>query len=393
MLPDFRTTLIAFLLGLLVVSSDALAETGSGVESGADCPSAHTPYSSKTVLLDLLLNPATRSVLHRDAADLFTGVPDLITRTTIPTFAAIVNVAWVTASTNLPLKAATIARLDADLSAIPVTAAATRARCARYDEGLSGLPPAVSAPSVLVFSKTTGARDDTAINAAAGALRKIAIAKGWTLVSTENGAAINDLDLRHFNLVVWNNVSGDVLTLGQRQSLRRYVEGGGGFAALHGSGGDFVYDWDWYVDSLIGARFVGHPRSHGFQPATIVVDDPRSWIAHGLPQKWTMRDEWYSFQASPRLSGAHVLARLDESTYDPTEGKLDLHMGDHPIAWTRCVGDGRSFYTALGHRPENYDEPHFRRLLERAAVWAAGQGPTSCIDGREIQQPLSSASK
>ena len=44
---------------------------------------------------------------------------------------------------------------------------------------------------------------------------------------------------------------------------------------------------------------------------------------------------------------------------------------DHPIAWTRCVGKGRSFYSAIGHRPETYTEPHNAALLESAITWAA----------------------
>ena len=74
---------------------------------------------------------------------------------------------------------------------------------------------------------------------------------------SSNGAVFNDTDLKRFKAVVWNNVSGDVLTNTQRAALKAYVEGGGGFAAFHGSGGDPFYDWDWYVDTLIGARFIG----------------------------------------------------------------------------------------------------------------------------------------
>ncbi|MBW8880252.1 MAG: ThuA domain-containing protein [Asticcacaulis sp.] len=59
-------------------------------------------------------------------------------------------------------------------------------------------------------------------------------------------------------------------------------------------------------------------------------------------------------------------------------------MGDHPIAWTRCVGSGRSFYSAIGHRPENYSEPSSILLLEHGIAWAAGLGETQCVDGREV---------
>ena len=47
-----------------------------------------------------------------------------------------------------------------------------------------------------------------------------------------------------------------------------------------------------------------------------------------------------------------------------------LSMGYHPIAWRKAIGTGRMFYTAIGHRPENYDEPHAAALLAEGIAWA-----------------------
>jgi uncharacterized protein len=46
-------------------------------------------------------------------------------------------------------------------------------------------------------------------------------------------------------------------------------------------------------------------------------------------------------------------------------------MGDHPIAWTRAVGKGRVFYSAIGHRPERYGDPAYVQMLEQGIDWAA----------------------
>jgi len=273
-------------LGLLAAFGAAHASASAAASNaGTDCPEARTPYSSRTMLMDLLINPATRSVLDHDLPDLLTGLPELITSTAPPSFSAIFDVSSVANFKKTPLTAATIAGLDAHLSAVPVTQAAALARCARYDEGPSRLPAAVRNPSVLVFSKVNGYRDVDALNAGAKALRMIGAARGWTMVFTENGAAMNDTDLSHFNVVVWNNVSGDVLTIAQRDAFRRYIEHGGGFAAFHGSGGDPIYDWDWYADTLIGARFIGHPRSPHFQAAVVIVENPEDWVTADCPQR------------------------------------------------------------------------------------------------------------
>jgi type 1 glutamine amidotransferase len=189
--------------------------------------------------------------------------------------------------------------------------------------------------------------------------------------------------LRQFDVVIWNNVSGDVLTLSQRKAFRAYMQRGGGFVGVHGAGGDPAYFWNWYVDELIGARFIGHPDDPQFRDARITVADNTASIGVGLPREWTMNDEWYSFQKSPRAAGATVIASLDERSYSPGSGVFGgppLAMGaDHPIAWTRCVGKGRSFYSAIGHRPQTYTDTAHMHLLEQAIQWAA-QG--SCARNR-----------
>lgn len=261
---------------------------------------------------------------------------------------------------------------------MPVTREAAVIRCARYDHTPPILPKDLNHPAILVFSKSNGFRDDTSVNAAAAALAEIAAREHWSFFSTDNAAIFNADDLERFDAVVWNNVSGDVLTLPQRRDFQTYIEKGGGYVGLHGAGGDFYYDWDWYADRLLGARFKGHPRSPHFQAAKLKIDDPNNPIVRGIPAEWTMTEEWYSFQSNPRQKGAQVLVTLDESTYNPVDGKLDLRMGDHPIAWTQCLGKGRSFYTAIGHRPESYSEPNTNKLIQQAVTWAAGLGPGSC---------------
>jgi len=180
--------------------------------------------------------------------------------------------------------------------------------------------------------------------------------------------------------VIWNNISGDVLTLSQRRAFRSYLENGGGFAAVHGSGGDPAYFWDWYTDRLLGARFKGHPMHPQFQDARIVVEDKANPAAAHLPADWTMKDEWYSFATNPRTIGADVIATLDESSYDPkSEG---LAMGDHPIAWTNRIGKGRMFYSAIGHRPETYSNPHYVAMIEDALGWIVRRKAAARWPGR-----------
>jgi type 1 glutamine amidotransferase len=241
------------------------------------------------------------------------------------------------------------------------------------------LPAQLGQPAILVFSKTNGFRQDDAVRGANAALAAIAKERGWSTFFTENGAVFNRADLSRFQATVWNNTSGDVLTPGQKQDFRGYIENGGGFVGIHGAGGDPRYEWRWYVEVLIGTQFKGHPLNPQFQRATIRIEDPNDIAVRDLPREWSREDEWYSFEYSPRSRGVRVLATIDERTYRPKMLWKDISMGtEHPIIWKHCVGKGRAFYSALGHPASTYQEPLHLKELEGAIAWAAGVAGDGC---------------
>ncbi len=259
----------------------------------------------------------------------------------------------------------------------------------RYETVPPELPAQLNETAILVFSKTNGFRDDPAVKASNQALSDIAARRAWSAVVTENGAVFNTEQLRRFKAVVWNNTSGDVLTLEQRAAFQAYIENGGGFVGIHGAGGDPKYAWQWYVTTLIGAQFIGHTLSPQFQQASIVIEDATHPATKGLESPWVRTDEWYSFEKDPRANGVHVLATLDEHTYSPVMAlpvvmkPRDIRMGDHPIIWAHCVKNGRAFYSALGHSASTYSEQEHLKMLEGAIAWAAGLEGFTCVDGSE----------
>lgn len=244
-------------------------------------------------------------------------------------------------------------------------------------------PPAVPAdlkrPAILVFSKTNGFRHEEAIPAANAMFRDLAKTNGWGYFQTENGATFNAQILSRFDAVVFNNVSGDVFTPGQRQAFKAWLENGGGFVGIHAAGDNSHKGWPWYQNEVIGARFTQHTMEPQFQKATVHVEDPAHPATQGLPASWQQTEEWYSFEKSPRSKGYGVLVSVDEDTYNP-EGMLgkDLRMGDHPMVWKHCKGKGRVLYSAFGHRAEAYSEPEHRRLLANATAWALRRTGTQC---------------
>lgn len=241
-----------------------------------------------------------------------------------------------------------------------------------YETTPPPLPAAIKRPAILVFSKTNGFRHDEAIPAANALFAGFAKAQGWGYFQTENGATFSPAILARFDAVIFNNVSGDVFTPDQRAALKAFVEKGGGFVGVHGAGGDMNYAWDWYVNDLIGAQFIGHPMNPQFQKATVRVESKVHPASRDLPAMWERTDEWYSFAKSARQPGVDVLATLDERSYSP-KGMFGqaLAMGtDHPVIWAHCTGRGRVLYSALGHQAAAYAEPEHRKLLIGAVRWA-----------------------
>lgn len=367
------TWFVAVIVAILVVSGPANAQPVT------DCPLRSLPFSEDSPLIDILLSDAARAVINRHSGGRFEKIPERFLGTKPPTFAAILSMKTATRFTGM--KEDAISSADRELRLLPVTEADKLARCSRYDNDVPVFDLPKGKPSILLFEKINGFRDVPSVDAARAALAAMAQRKGWTLVTTEKGGAFNPKTLKKFDAVIWNNISGDVLTIAQRLAFQRYMERGGGFIAIHGSAGDYAYFWDWYVDTLIGARFSGHPVQPQYQDAQITVN-AQHHLARRLPAQWTMNDEWYSFRTNPRSAGANVVLTLDESTYKPI-GNMggDLKMGDHPIAWTNCIVKGRMFYSAIGHRPETYEDAYYLTLLEDAVAWVA-TSRDACSTGR-----------
>lgn len=232
----------------------------------------------------------------------------------------------------------------------------------------------------LIFSKTAAFRHTECIPSATAAITRAATRRGFEVDATEHAEAFNPRRLARYNVVIFLCTTGDVLDGRQQTAFRRYIRSGGGYAGIH-SASDTEYDWPWY-GGLVGARFRDHPGSvnEQFQRATIDVEDRRSVATRGLPRRWTREEEWYNFRANPR-DRVHVLASVDEATYDPrgySEPGGSAPMGDHPIAWCRRYQGGRSFYTALGHRGVYWQERRLRLHVIGGIRMAAGAAPFRC---------------
>ncbi len=202
------------------------------------------------------------------------------------------------------------------------------------------------------------------------AIRKLGAENNFHVVATEDSAAFTSQNLARYKAVVFLHTSGDPLNDVQQETFKNYLLQGGGLAGIHAAiAGKVATEgaWPWYVESFC-TEFANHKA---IEQATVHVEDRSTVSTAHLPEKWSRTDEWYNFTASPR-GKVHVLASLDEKSFHGgTMGN------DHPIAWCRKIGQGRLWYTALGHTEASYTEPEFMQHLLGGIQIAAGTKPAN----------------
>ncbi|MBD2699124.1 ThuA domain-containing protein [Spirosoma sp. BT702] len=234
-----------------------------------------------------------------------------------------------------------------------------------FDTARPADPGAVGDKGILIFSKTNGFRHES-IEPGIEALKKAG--KGWDVRSIENGAFFNDDYLSRFKVVVFLSTTGDILTSEQEKAFERFIENGGGYVGIHAAS-DTEYAWDWY-DHMLGTHFRDHPLYPEHTPeAEIITDDRTHPTTKHLPSTWRRKDEWYNFKQSVRgKDSIKVLLTLNEATYKATWPKA--MGGDHPISWINTVGQGRIFYTGMGHTDETFTDKNAFPHIVAGIEWA-----------------------
>lgn len=156
-----------------------------------------------------------------------------------------------------------------------------------------------------------------------------------------------------------------VWTMGEIQAeqlkpLLEAVDAGTGLAGWHGCMCDAFRNATEY-QFMTGGQWVAHPGS--IIRYTVHITKPEDPIMAGLAD-FEMHSEQYYMHVDP---GVEVLATTTFS-------------GDHcphiagvvmPVVWKKRWGEGRVFYSSLGHVNADFDVPESRAILERGMLWAA----------------------
>lgn len=138
------------------------------------------------------------------------------------------------------------------------------------------------------------------------------------------------------------------LTDEQAKGLFDFVRNGKGLVGIHGTA--------WWIGGeaidLVGGHANWHPPGLEFG---VHVEDPNHPITRGV-EDFTVNDEIYMSAWDPSIQVLATATWADRK---------------HPMAWTHSYGQGKVFFTTLGHGPGTFENPAVQKLLANAARWTA----------------------
>ncbi len=144
------------------------------------------------------------------------------------------------------------------------------------------------------------------------------------------------------------------------ENLTRAVRGGVGLVGFHGGMCDAFRDAVEY-QFMCGGQWVAHPGNIiDYRVNILRRDDP---VMQGIDD-FDYRSEQYYMHVDP---SNQVLATTTFS------GKHAAWIDGvvMPVVWKRRHGEGRVFYSSLGHVASEFEVPQMRAILQRGMIWAA----------------------
>jgi type 1 glutamine amidotransferase len=243
-------------------------------------------------------------------------------------------------------------------------AACSSGPAATTETGTTSPTPAATASKVLVVTRTTGFRH-TSISTAESTIDMLGRTSGlFTVAFCRNDADVRrDLSpaaLASIDAVVFANTTGN-LGIPDLGAFLDWIAAGHGFAGTH-SASDTYHDEPRYLE-MLGNEFL----THGLETTVdAVVENTDHPAASPLGSRFRVFDEIYKFTRANR-GEVTMLLSLDRHPADglPEAGRA----GDLPLAWAKAHGQGRVFYTALGHREDVWENRLYQQHVLGGIRW------------------------
>jgi len=224
---------------------------------------------------------------------------------------------------------------------------------------------------ILFFTKSSGFqhsvinRQGGGISHAEAILVEVGRRHGFDVVHSKDGRLFEPDQIDQWDAFAFYT-TGDLTTPGtdgeppmSSEGYRAFLQAianGKGFVGMHcatdtfHSGSEGVSP---YI-KMIGGEFLSHGAQ---QVASIEVSDPAFPGAEPFGRSFRLNDEWYAQRNL--ASDLHVI--MIQKT-EGMEGR-DYQRPDYPMTWARKHGQGRVFYTSMGHREDVWENPKYQGLL------------------------------
>lgn len=255
--------------------------------------------------------------------------------------------------------------------------------------GVSALAADDTRKRVLMFTRSAGyqhgviKRDGDNLSYAERILVEVGAAHNIEVVPTKDGGVFDD-DLGQWDAFFFYT-TGDLTDTSPKddgskpmspegkQRLLDAVAAGTGFLGSHcasdtfhskGPAGENQVEPDPFI-AMLGGEFITHGPQ---QKAGEIVVDSAFPGAEGLGRSFHLNEEWYSLKNFP--DDLHVILVQD------TQGMTSdgYNRPPYPSTWARMHGEGRVFYTSMGHREDVWsNEKFFQPLVLGGLAWALGR--------------------
>ncbi len=146
----------------------------------------------------------------------------------------------------------------------------------------------------------------------------------------------------------------------QEAGLLAAVKGGVGIAGWHGGLCD-SFRQNVAYQFMTGGQWVAHPG--GVIDYSVQITDKKDAITKGL-KDFNMHSEQYYMHVDPNMK---VLATTEFSA-DHASWIDGCTM---PVVWKKMYGQGRVFYTSLGHVMKDFEVPELMEIVQRGIKWAS----------------------
>ena len=202
----------------------------------------------------------------------------------------------------------------------------------------------------------------------------------FTVELSQNARDLTPEKLVDIDVLVFSTTGALPISRETWAAIRTWIDSGrGGFVGIH-SAADTALDFEGGAEAyrdFVGGVFDGHPWTQG-TPIRLTNLEPD----HPLAAMWTdgtdFAEEIYQY-AGFVPEHVRVLQTLDMSA-GPLRRPYPV-----PVTWVRQFGEGRLFYTNLGHTPSTWNDPRFRRQIIDAVRWAGRRMDAPAAPNRMVQ--------